>query len=182
MLDRLKKRPKIEFFTKVESLPEVVPIQHGARVMPSWWKKTPATMPDHDPRLNTGTAKICPAFPDYYSAGFVVPLWCDVIFDYNHGEPRARTSAPDLFSVTFHSPAQFLNYAPDPVRQSTVAVMKLECPWYVRTSPGYSVLQLPLVYEFDPRLTAMSGSIRSDTHHEMNQQHIALPDGSEGEG
>jgi len=170
MLGRLRKGPKIEFFTNVETLPEVVPIEHGARVMPAWWKQTPAAIPGKDPRIVPGTAKVCPAFPDLYSAAYVVPLWCDVIFDFNNGEPRARTSAPDMFSVSFHGPEQFLNYAPSSIRASTVAVMKLEAPWYVRTSPGYSVLQLPAFYEFDPRVTVMMGVIRSDVHHEINQQ------------
>lgn len=170
MLERFKKNPKVEFFTNVNSLPEVVPIVPGGKMMPTWWKQTPGTIPNTDPRLNTGTAKVCPAFPEFYSSGYIVPLWCDVFFDYNHGEPRARTSAPDLFSVGFHSPQQFLNYAPSSVRQSVVAVLKLVCPWYVRTSPGYSVLQLPVFYEFDPRITTLMGSIRSDSHHEINQQ------------
>lgn len=178
MLQQFGKSPKIEFFTKIDTLPEVVPIQHGARMLPTWWKQAPSTKPNHDPRLGTGTAKICPAFPDFYSAGYVVPLWCDLIFDYNQGEVRARTSAPDLFSISFHGNDQFLNFAPAHVRDSTVVVMKLECPWYVRTSPGYSILQLPMFYEFDQRFTTMAGSIRSDTHHEMNQQLMVHVKGS----
>ena len=178
MFGLAKKAPKIEFFTKVETLPDVVPIEHGARVMPSWWKQTPAAIPNSDPRTGAGTVKVCPAFPDLFSVAYVVPLWCDVMFDYNNGQPRARTSAPDLFSVSFHGPAQFLNHAPQSVRESTVAVMKLESPWYVRTSPGYSVLQLPAFYEFDPRVTVMSGVIRSDMHHEMNQQVMVHQKGS----
>jgi hypothetical protein len=41
MLQRFGKNPKIEFFTKIETLPEVVPVQHGARMLPAWWKKPP---------------------------------------------------------------------------------------------------------------------------------------------
>ena len=112
MLERFKKNPEIEFFTKIDTLPEVVPIAPGGKTMPAWWKQPPATIPNTDPRLNTGTAKVCPAFREFYSSAYIVPLWCDLVFDYNHGEPRARTSAPDLISVGFHSPPQFLNYAP----------------------------------------------------------------------
>lgn len=170
MLERFKKRPKIEFFTQVETLPEVVPVEHGVRKMPAWWKQMPGTMPNQDPRLNTGTAKICPAFPDFYASGYIVPLWCDVYFEFDHGKFRARTSAPDLFSISFHSAEQFLQFAPVSVQQSTVAVLKLNSPWYLRTSPGYSVYQLPVFYEFDPRFTTMMGVIRTDTHHSINQQ------------
>jgi hypothetical protein len=49
-------------------------------------------------------------------------------------------------------------------------VLKLNCPWFVRTDPGYSVLQLPMVYEFEPRFTVMAGAIRSDKHHHIHQQ------------
>ncbi|NCF27917.1 MAG: hypothetical protein GWP69_11090 [Gammaproteobacteria bacterium] len=96
MLGSFKKAPKIEFFTNIDMLPEVIPVEHAAKAMPSWWKQT------------------------------IVPLWCDLIFDYNNGEPRARTSAPDLFSVSFHSAGQFLDHAPSSVRTSTVAVMNLQ--------------------------------------------------------
>jgi hypothetical protein len=178
MLGSFKKTPKIEFFTNIDMLPEVIPVEHGAKAMPSWWKQTPAATPDTDPRTEPGTVKVCPAFPDLFSAAYIVPLWCDLIFDYNNGEPRARTSAPDLFSVSFHSDGQFLNHAPSSVRASTVAVMKLQSPWYVRTSPGYSVLQLPAFYEFDPRVTVMMGAIRSDVHHEINQQMMVHHRGS----
>lgn len=170
MLGRATKSPKVEFFTKINTLPEVEPVLPGTKAMPTWWKQTPSTIPNKDPRLFTGTAKVCPAFPEFYSSAYIVPLWCDVFFDYNHGEPRARSSAPDLFDVQFHTPEQFMNYAPGSVRQSTVAVLKLVCPWFVRTSPGYSMLQLPVFYEFDPRFTTMMGMIRTDTHHVINQQ------------
>ena len=163
-------KPKIEFFTEVEALPEVVPIERGSRMMPSWWKQMPSAPPNTDPRLSAGTVKVCPAFPDFYSAAYVLPAWCDFIFDYNDGKPRARTSAPDLFKLSFHGFDQFLAHAPPHARETVVTVLKLECPWYVRTSPGYSVLQLPVFYEFDPRFTVMSGVIRSDAHHPINQQ------------
>ena len=126
MLGSFKKTPKIEFFTNIDMLPEVIPVEHGAKAMPSWWKQTPAAAPNTDPRTEPGTVKVCPAFPDLFSASYIVPLWCDLIFDYNNGEPRARTSAPDLFSVSFHSAGQFLDHAPSSVRTSTVAVMKLQ--------------------------------------------------------
>lgn len=163
-------KPKVEFFTEVEALPEVVPVEPGSRKMPGWWKETPATAPNTDGRVTPGTVKVCPAFPDFYAVAYVLPAWCDFIFDYNGGKPRARTSAPDLFTLSFHGYEQFLGHAPAAARDSVVTVLKLNCPWFVRTSSGYSVLQLPAFYEFDPRFTVMAGAIRSDVHHSMNQQ------------
>ena len=161
---------KIEFFTEIEGLPEIVPVQHGPKSMPGWWKQTPAGVPQSDPRIEAGTVKVCPAFPEFYSAGYVLPAWCDFIVDFNDGNPRARTSAPDLFKLSFHTAGQFLNFAPQSARASITTVLKLDSPWFVRTNPGYSVLQLPMFYEFDPRFTVMPGSIRSDVHHHINQQ------------
>jgi hypothetical protein len=165
-----KEEPKIEFFTEVEALPEVVTVEAGSRMLPDWWRQTPAASPGTDPRIEAGTVKVCPAFPDFYSAAYVVRAWCDFIFDFNDGNPRARTAAPDLFQLSFHAAGQFLDHAPPSARDSVTAVIKLHSPWYVRTSPGYSVLQLPMFYEFDPRFTVMAGVIRSDVHHDMNQQ------------
>jgi hypothetical protein len=163
-------KPKIEFFTEVEALPDVIPVQPGSRMMPDWWKQIPAAAPDSDPRIEAGTVKVCPAFPDFYSVAYVVPAWCDFIFDFNDGNPRARTSAPDLFKLSFHTAGQFLSHAPASVKSSVVTVLKLTSPWCVRTSPGYSVLQLPVFYEFDPRFTVMAGAIRSDVHFHIHQQ------------
>jgi hypothetical protein len=162
--------PRIDFFTEYEALPDVVPVEPGSRAMPTWWKNTPAAIPGADPHLHPGTVKVCPAFPDLYGTAYVLKLWCDVVFDYNGGKPRAKTSAPDLFNLSFHGSGQFLAHAPQAAQRSVVAVLKLDSPWYVRTSPGYSVLQLPLFYEFDPRFTLMPGVIRSDVHHFINQQ------------
>lgn len=162
--------PKIEFFTEVEALPEVVPVKPGSRMMPNWWKQIPASPADSDPRIDAGTVKVCPAFPEFYAAAYVVPAWCDFIFDFNDGNPRARTSAPDLFKLSFHTAGQFLSHAPAAVKSSVVTVLKLDSPWCVRTSPGYSILQLPVFYEFEPRFTVMAGAIRSDRHHYIHQQ------------
>lgn len=139
-------------------------------MMPEWWKKTPAAAPNTDPRLEAGTVKVCPAFPDLYSVAYVVPAWCDFIYDFNNGQPRARTSAPDRFTLAFHGADQFLNHAPASARAAVVTVLKLNSPWFLRTSPGYSVLQLPVFYEFDPRFTVMAGAIDTDVHHEINLQ------------
>lgn len=167
---RAKDKPRIDFFTEVEALPDVIPVEQGYRMMPEWWKKTPAAPPKTDPRISAGTVKVCPAFPDFYSVAYVVPAWCDFIYDFNNGNPRAKTSAPDLFQLSFHGADQFLHHAPPSARASVVTVLKLVSPWLVRTSPGYSVLQLPVFYEFDPRFTVMPGVIRSDVHHFINQQ------------
>ena len=170
--------PKIEFFTEFEALPEVEPILPGSRAMPAWWKQIPIAPPNTDPRIVAGTAKVCPAFPDLYSVAYVVRAWCDFIYDFNDGNPRAKTSAPNLFTMSFHSAGQFLSHAPPSVRDSVVTVLKLDSPWFVRTSPGYSVLQLPVFYEFDPRFTVMPGLIRSDVHHHINQQVMIHQKGS----
>ena len=162
--------PVVEFFTEVDALPDLVPVQQGSRMMPSWWKQMPPAAPDTDPRIEAGTVKVCPAFPDFYAAAYVVPLWCDFIYDFNNGKPRARTSAPEVFPLSFHGAGQFLNHAPKAARSTVTSVLKLDSPWYLRTSPGYSVLQLPVFYEFDPRFTVMTGVIRSDVHHEIHQQ------------
>ena len=62
MLGSFKKAPKIEFFTNIDMLPEVIPVVHGAKAMPSWWKQTPAAAPNTDLRTEPGTVKVCKDF------------------------------------------------------------------------------------------------------------------------
>ena len=50
--------------------------------------------------------------------------------------------------------------------------MKPDCPWYVKTPPGVSLLQMPLFYHFNPDFTVLPGTIWTDIHHEINQQMV----------
>lgn len=165
--------PEITFWSTVPGLEDVVPIQPATKYLPEWWKNMPR-FPDVElspDAINKGTAKNCPAFVDFFKHGYVVPLWCDLELEVTQQGYSVKTSY-DKFVFTHHNPIQFKQWLPHHLQQQMSMVLKPECPWRVRTSPGYSVMQLPMLFEFNDVFETMAGTIWSDEYHEMNQQMI----------
>lgn len=163
--------PEITFWSEVPGLEDVVPIKPAINYLPKWWKDMPRFADVELPPegVNKGTAKNCPAFVDFFKSAYVVPLWCDVELDVNPQGYTVRTSY-DKFNFSHHNPIQFKQWLPQHLQQNVSMVLKPECPWRVKTSPGYSVMQLPMMFEFNDTFECMAGTIWSDKFHEMNQQ------------
>lgn len=176
MLNILKPKPvKVVWWSTVEGLEKVTPVIPSKDApLPSYWKDIPRYTSDSV--LDKGTAKACPAIPELFEAGYVVPLWCDTHFSFEpkkdgtKGVTYTVTPADSRFEFTHHSDDQFRDYLPEHVQQKIKMVLKTNCPWRVKTPPGYSVLQLPLYYHFDKLFEVLPGPIWTDIHHEINQQ------------
>lgn len=165
--------PKITWWTKPEynGLIYVAPPFSATKQFPKILKN----MPRDNPRIGFPTAKQCPAFIDLYKHTYILPMWCDV----NLRASPTNTEALELqwetptkeFVVTSHGNNQFLDFIPKS-KQDWKFIWKLHCPWNLKTPKGYSVLQLPMTYEFNTDFEIMSGVIDTDIHHEINQQMI----------
>lgn len=183
-----KEEIKIEFYTDIEALartPELHPKPMKA-FTPSWWKDMPA-YPEPDNRL-AKTVKVCPSFPDYFSLGWVIPMWTDTTlkydwktqkYDFLYGQ--SVSNQPSQYGVSSHFNSQFLDHVPDAnfLGESSNFIFKFFCPWYAKTEPGYSLLQLPMFYHFNKKFSVMPGMIDTDIHHVLNQQVVYHGDGEE---
>jgi hypothetical protein len=161
---RFSKSDKIQFISTVEGLESVEktlprPAKH---FIPKWFKNIPST----DPL----SVKVCPSFPDYFSQGYIIPMWGDVELQYNKNKWEWKSTLAD-FSWDVHGNDQFLDYTD--VKFNGVDsqfVFKADCPWRIVTPPGWSVLQLPLFYHFNQEWSVLPGVIDTDVHSEINQQ------------
>ena len=161
-----KEKPKIHWWSTIEGLEKVVPVVPAKEYIPNWWKKVERMITSLNDK---GTVRQCPSFPEYITQGFVVPLWCDLHVNIEHEKFEWHTPE-GMFTFTSHSDAQFRDWAPKHVKDNTSMVLKPNCPWRVKTPPGWSVWQLPMYYEFNPLYEVLPGIIWSDIHHEINQQ------------
>ena len=170
-----KKEEKIEWWSDIEGLPGVVPIETSSNFIPKWWTNMPMWQNDDVKEANTknnivnkGTVRRCPAIPEFMGMGFTVPLWCDLevnIFDdggYKWNTPSGT------FTFGNHGASQLGDWVPK--HSSPTLILKPNCPWRVRTPPGVSMLQLPMFWHFNPNFTVAPGVIWTDIHHEINQQ------------
>jgi hypothetical protein len=161
-----KKSDKIQFISTVEGLESIEqclpkPAKH---FIPQWFKDIPSSI--------SGTVKNCPSFPDYFSQGYIVPMWCDTKLNYDkEDESWSWTTSSNLFSLEVHGNNQLLDYKKTSFNGiDGQFVFKANCPWRVITPPGWSVLQLPLFYHFNQEWSVLPGVIDTDIHHEINQQ------------
>lgn len=160
---------KVDFWSVVPGMEDVEPPVPAIKEMPEWFKDLPRE------NLVAGgrpeTAKACPAFIDYFKQGYVLKMWTDVEVDVDQeGNYRWNTPAGDFWQFTNQGDPQFKDHIPgDPYSM----IFKAICPWRIKTSPGWAVMQLPLFYHYNKDFTALPGVIWSDFHYDISQ-HLAL--------
>ena len=156
-----KKEDKIEVWSILSGLAGVIPVQKSFHFMPDWFVKTPAD------EGQTQTIKQCPAIPEFMSMGITVPLWCDLKIKIN--DDGVNWSTPrNQFRFDPHTEDQFTKWVPQHAKPTLV--LKTHCPWRIKTPPGVLLLQLPMLWHFNPIFTVCAGVIWSEFYHEINQQ------------
>mgnify|MGYP001165296669 FL=1 len=177
MIDRIKKvftfwkqkeKPKIHWWSTIEGVEKVAPIVPAKEYVPDWWKKVQRMIDGN--MDNKGTVRNCPSFPEYITQGFVVPLWCDLHVEIEHDKSWKWRSPDGTFKFSSHNNTQFRDWLPRHMQDNTSMVVKPNCPWRVKTPPGWSVWQLPMYYHYNPIFETLPGIIWADIHHEINQQ------------
>ena len=172
---RFGKSDKIQFISTIEGLEtieECLP-RPAKNFIPQWFKDIPSKVED------AVTVKNCPSFPDYFSQGYIIPMWSDIKMSFENNIPNAKFSAK-RFSIEHHPNNQMLDY-----KKATFNgiegqfVFKANCPWRIITPPGWSVLQLPLFYHFNQEWSVLPGVIDTDIHTEINQQILYHGNGKE---
>jgi hypothetical protein len=161
-----KKKPLIQFVSNVpglESIPDCMP-KPAKYYIPEWFKSIPSSA--------GATVKVCPSFPDFFSQGYVVPMWSDVNLYYDKAADVWQYRTP-LTEITWemHDNFQFMDHVePYMNGEEGEFIFKTNCPWRLITPPGYSVLQLPLFYHFNKEYSILPGVVDTDIHHGINQQ------------
>lgn len=161
------KKPKIQFVTDIEGLPEVEPVVPAVKAIPEWFR---TMVHKRDSTMDKGVIKHCPAIPDYFRVGYTVRAWCDMrinVMERGHAEWNTPDSR---FEIEWHPMRQFPDHLPEPHRSNALFLAKPKCPWHLITSKGYSVLQLPPMYSYNDGWEVMPGVIHTDTHHFIHQQ------------
>lgn len=174
-------KTEVEVFTKHKFLldiEEVIP-KPAKHFLPTWWKDMPRTtdFPDQlrDDQLK-GTAKSCPSFVQMFGQGIVLPMWCDTILSRDERNVFHWKTSSNIFKWEFHDDWQFLDHLKKPRFQK---VFKAESPWYIKTKPGVSLLQFPMLFDFNEDYTIVPGVLNSDIYHQINQQLIYTSDSNE---
>jgi hypothetical protein len=168
-----KQKQIIEFVSTIkglEVLEDCMP-KPAKNFIPQWFKDIPSSIP--------GTVKGCPSFPDYFSQGYIIPMWADVKLNFDGDTWNWKTPTNDIKWET-HGNEQLLDYVtPNFNGVDGQFVFKTICPWRIITPPGWSVLQLPLFYHFNQEWSVLPGVIDTDVYSSINQQVLYHGDGNQ---
>jgi len=173
--------PIISFVSTVpglENLENVIP-RPSREFSPSWWSKIPAV----DPDTKSGTVRVCPAMNDYFSQGYVMPMWADTTIKYDKQEDLWSVySGKDghLYDWAMHTNDQALNHTSfKTLGLAADFIFKAMCPWKIITRKGWSVYQLPMFYHFDHDFSVLPGIRDADIYHNVSQQVLYFGNGEE---
>ena len=176
-----REQPKISFVSTVpglENIEDARPRPAG-EFLPRWWKD----MPKIDPDTDMGTIKTCPALPDFFNDGYIMPMWADTTIKYDEEEDRwsyfAGKGGQD-FPWSIHYNEQALKHAKfKTFAQAASFIFKAVSPWKIVTRKGWSVYQLPTFYHFDNDFSIMPGTRDTDIYHNVNAQVLYYGGGKE---
>jgi len=159
-----KEQPVIEFISKIPFLKDVDGVAPVAanRFIPDWWFDTPFSLPSDEKHYSDSrTVRQCPAFPDLFHSGYVLPMWADTTLYFNSKTKQWRWrcgSSPSPFKINFFEPHQFTDNTTYAFKSiSASAIFQFENPWTIRTTKGYSLFQFPLFYHFNKDFSVLPG-------------------------
>jgi hypothetical protein len=169
----------IVFKTQLPALVDVAPPVPASQMIPEWFTKLKMDLPraEHKPypivgellkKWSSHTIKKCPAVVDYFSEGYIIPLWSDILiqrrgqdfhFETNHDQGIGST-------IEFHDEAQFSTY---PFKRKDLRkAVKFTSPWFFYTPPGWSMLFMPPLLHPNEDFTLFPGIVETDTFHQVN--------------
>ena len=169
----------IVFKTQLPALVELAPPVPASQMIPEWFTKLKMDLarPEHKPypimgellkKWSSHTIKKCPAVVDYFSEGYIIPLWSDMLiqrrgqdfhFETNHDQGIGST-------IEFHDEAQFGTY---PFKRKDLRkAVKFTSPWFFYTPPGWSMLFMPPLLHPNDDFTLFPGIVETDSFHQVN--------------
>ena len=148
----------------VLSKPE--PAKHG---LPDWLKRMKMTAFSDFHGGDIRTLKQCPPFVDAMTAGFLIPLPCDVHcdrgrFDWDWDLPTPSTPEQTMAPLNFHVAAQLEG---SPLAEGNRPAIKFNSFWTNELEPGWSLLATHPINRFDLPFRTLTGLIDCDRFHEI---------------
>lgn len=171
---------EVEYTTNIKELLDITELQPqpARNFIPSWYKKTPSTNNKNETIVGHNyknlplmrTVKTCPSFHDVFNDGLVLVSPCDIhigLFDNDNTYRWEVAIKHQDIRLETHDDLQFLDYYDS---QKIRQVFKLVSPFYFKTPAGYSLRQIPYMYDDKDDFTVPYGIINSDVFHEVNPQ------------
>ncbi|CCD90520.1 conserved hypothetical protein [Bradyrhizobium sp. ORS 375] len=146
-------------------IPQPVPAPMG---IPDWVKAMPATAFSQLNQAEEQTVKRCPPFIDAMTAGFLIPLVCDLRVEdggisWDNELPSGGAIDFPRSPVSFHDVAQVTG---SPLFEADRFLLKFHNLWTIEAPAGWSLLFTHPLNRFDLPFTTVTGLVDSDRFHD----------------
>jgi hypothetical protein len=182
-----REQPTVKFVPLVDGLETVEESRPrpAREFIPKWWKSVPVdAYPVEGSVFPTlPTVKVCPSFPDYFTQGYILPMWADTTLwhDEESGEWKWNCGTSNSgFEIFWHPKEQFLDHVSGSFfGNKATFTFKFITPWRALTAPGYSLLQLPMFFHQDDGFSVVPGVLETDVFSSLNLQVLYYGDKKE---
>lgn len=114
---------------------------------------------------NLRTAKHCPSFIDIFLEGIIMYAHCDMYLKVeDDGSYYWEVPPSSNFTLEYHSDDQFLDYFP---KSKVRKVFKIISPFELIVPKGYSLRQVPLIYDYNSDWHIAYGVYQADINQEV---------------
>lgn len=141
------------------------PIVPATDFIPSWWKNLSKDYKRFG-KPNARTAKTCPGIFDSVRAGYIVPMWSDIIFKWSEQkkdgfEYQLSHAMQELSECVYAHDSMQIKDAPL-LENSCPKLIKLTTPWFVDVPKGVSLFLTAPFYHVNNDITIIPGIIDPD--------------------
>jgi hypothetical protein len=148
-----------------DKIPSPIPAASG---LPDWLKTMPARAFSGTNRRADDTIKRCPPVIDAMTAGFLLPLICDLriengVMSWDNDLPPGGAVDFPRSPIAFHDEAQV---AGTPLFEQDRFLIKFNNLWCIEAPDGYSVFFTHPVNRFDLPFTTLSGMVDCDRYRD----------------
>ena len=155
----------LDCLTSDNSVYEFAKVSPTKNFIPKWWREIPLKDENNfAPRMNM---RFCAGFLDYFTTGFVIPLWSDL--DVEVGpigtEEYAWQFSDQRSSADSHDPAQWGNF----FSSKDFLHLKLHSPWYLKTKKNVNFMwSEPTWNILSSGVRVLPGIVNYHHHHSTN--------------
>lgn len=165
----------IEFYT-LDRYNGLVPEPYpAAQKFPSWFSNTdiiskkskcPFRFLHGDPREVDTKMNVsrCPGMIDFLSTGYIVPAWNNFLFRNDDGRLYVNWQYDLQERYNLHETELQITGFTDEEKPNYDGFSKLDSPWWVKTSPGVSLLCTHPLWHREKRFTSVSGVMHTDQY------------------
>ena len=141
------------------------PIVPASDFIPDWWKNLSKDYKRFG-KPNASTAKTCPGIFDSIRAGYIVPMWSDIIFKWSEHkkdgfEYQLSHAMQELSECVYAHDSTQIKDAPL-LENSCPKLIKLTTPWFVDVPKGVSLFLTSPFYHVNNDITIVPGIIDPD--------------------